>query len=57
MPFFLSISIKGVSIKLSFFKSSKKYTKGRELEIHHLIEQGAIPSSKDFWEMLIKLIP
>ncbi len=43
--------------ELSFFKSSKKYSKGREIEIHHLLEQETIPSSSEFWEMLDKIIP
>lgn len=42
---------------LSFYKSSKKYTETREQEIHQLIEQGAIPSSKMFWESLEEIIP
>lgn len=42
---------------LSFYKSSKKYTETREQEIHQLIEQGAIPSSKVFWESLEEIIP
>ncbi|MCE3295447.1 MAG: hypothetical protein K0R65_1161 [Crocinitomicaceae bacterium] len=42
---------------LSFFKSSKKYSLSRESEIHQTLEQGAVVSTADFWEMLEKLIP
>lgn len=45
------------SNELSFFKSSKKYSASREAEIHQALEQGAVVSTADFWEMLEKLIP
>lgn len=41
---------------LSFFKSTKNMTGNREQEIHRLIEQGAVPSNKEFWEQLEKII-
>jgi hypothetical protein len=37
---------------LSFFKTSKTYSTTRELEIHKLIQDGCIISSKDFWDSL-----
>ena len=50
-------ALKNNAKDLSFFKSSKEYTSNRELEIHQLIEQGAIPSSKEFWNTLEQIIP
>jgi hypothetical protein len=41
--------------QLSFFKTSKKYTKKREKEIHLLIEKGANPISKEEWDLIEKL--
>ena len=40
---------------INYFKTSKSYTKTRELEIHELIESGCVLSSKDFWEELMKI--
>lgn len=37
---------------LEFFQSHKRMEKEREIEIHQLLEQGAIPSSYDFWNQL-----
>jgi hypothetical protein len=42
--------------QLSIFLTSKKYTTLRELEIHQMIEQGCVNSSKEFWEALEKVI-
>ncbi|MES2587614.1 MAG: DUF6495 family protein [Bacteroidota bacterium] len=42
--------------ELDFFKSSRKYTKNREEEIHITLEQGAELSSQDFWDLLTKII-
>ena len=41
---------------LDLFKSEKKYSTLRELEIHKMIEQGCLNSSKEFWDALMKLI-
>jgi len=41
---------------LQFQRSEKKYNVTRELEVHSLLEQGCVISSKDFWELLLKLI-
>lgn len=43
--------------KLSFYKSSKKYSLKREEEIHRTLSQGASVSTSGFWEMLEKIIP
>ncbi len=37
---------------LQFFRSTKGYTSDREMEIHGLLTQGCVPSSKAFWEAL-----
>ena len=41
---------------LSYFKTSKKYSKNREAEIHQMIESGCVLSSEEFWDSLIKVI-
>ncbi len=41
---------------LTFFKTQKKYTKERELEVHEMIQQGCVHSDKAFWESLEKVI-
>ena len=38
--------------ELQFFRSSKPYSCDREIEIHQMIEQGCLPSSKEFWDGL-----
>lgn len=38
--------------EIQFFKTSKKYQHEREGEIHQMIEQGCIPSSSEFWNVL-----
>ncbi len=42
--------------KLEVFKTTKLYNNLRELEIHKMIEQGCVNSSKDFWEALEKVV-
>jgi hypothetical protein len=37
---------------VSIFKTRKKYANERETEIHTMLEQGCVNSSKDFWEAL-----
>ena len=37
---------------LNVFKSSKSYSTLREMEIHKMIEQGCVASSKEFWDAL-----
>lgn len=39
---------------LTYFKQKKNYTRAREEELHQLLEQGAVLSSRDFWESLEK---
>lgn len=41
---------------LDIFKSEKPYSTLRELEIHQMIEQGCLNSSREFWEALEILI-
>ncbi len=41
---------------LDIFKSKKPYSTLRELEIHKMIEQGCLNSSKEFWDALVELI-
>jgi hypothetical protein len=41
---------------LDIFKSEKPYTTLRELEIHQMIEQGCLNSSREFWNAMVKLI-
>lgn len=40
---------------LTYFKTSKSYSTLREQEIHQMIEQGCFNSTKEFWELLLKL--
>ncbi|TNE55808.1 MAG: hypothetical protein EP338_03270 [Bacteroidetes bacterium] len=39
---------------VSYFKTSKTYHDQREIELHQLLEQGAVPSSVEFWSSLEK---
>lgn len=41
--------------QLTYFRSAKKYTATRELEIHQALEQGCVVSSREFWESLQEL--
>lgn len=41
---------------LSFFTSKKSYTDLREMEIHQLIEQGAVLSDAQFWNSLKEIL-
>ena len=41
---------------LSFFTSKKRYPKSREMEIHQLIEQGAVLSDAGFWNSLKEIL-
>jgi len=42
--------------KLSFFTSKKNYRDSREMEIHQLIEQGAVLSDAVFWDSLKEIL-
>lgn len=42
--------------QLSIFHTRKKYNSDRESEIHAMIEQGCVQSSKDFWEALTQVL-
>lgn len=42
--------------KLTFFTSKKNYTHSREMEIHRLIEQGAVLSDAVFWDSLKEIL-
>lgn len=42
--------------ELTFFKSEKNYSKEREAEIHEMLEQGCVNSTKDFWDALCKTV-
>lgn len=42
--------------QLTFFKTTKKYNKERELEIHELLEHGCVHSDQSFWALLNKVI-
>jgi hypothetical protein len=37
---------------LQFFRSEREYKKGREAEVHQLVEQGCLVSSEEFWNAL-----
>ena len=37
---------------LTFYTSSRRYSKAREQEIHQLLEQGCLLSTRDFWQQL-----
>lgn len=41
---------------LSFFTSKKSYNDSREMEIHQLIEQGAVLSDVIFWNSLKEIL-
>jgi hypothetical protein len=45
-------ALKNNADKVTFFKTEKKYSKNRELEIHEMIEQGCLLSSSQFWTAL-----
>lgn len=42
--------------ELQIFKTSKAYSKEREIEIHEMLQQGCVNSSEAFWVSLDKLI-
>jgi len=42
--------------ELSIFKTEKKYTKERELELHEMLAQGCVNSNEAFWMMLEKVL-
>ena len=42
--------------EIAIFKTSKKYIKEREIEIHEMLEQGCLNSFEAFWRSLEKLI-
>lgn len=42
--------------QLTFFRTSKKYVKEREGEIHQMLEQGCVNSSEAFWMSLEKVV-
>lgn len=42
--------------ELQIFKTSKAYSKEREMEIHEMLQQGCVNSSEAFWVSLSKLI-
>lgn len=42
--------------KLTFFQSTKKYSKVREEEIHEMLMQGCVNSSEAFWMQLKKAL-
>jgi len=42
---------------LELFKSSKEYSKERELEVFEMIESGCVNSHEAFWMQLEKLFP
>ena len=42
--------------EIALFKTSKKYSKNREMEIHEMLTQGCVNSSEEFWVALNKLI-
>ena len=42
--------------ELQIFKTSKAYSKEREMEIHEMLQQGCVNSSETFWFSLSKLV-
>lgn len=42
--------------KLTFFQSTKLYSKVRELEVHEMLMQGCVNSSEAFWMQLKKAL-
>ncbi len=44
------------SESLLFFQTEKKYSITREQEIHHMLEQGCLVSSADFWQSLQEVV-
>lgn len=42
--------------QLSMFNTTKPFDSNRELEIHNMLEQGCVPSTKDFWEALTQVL-
>ncbi len=42
--------------KLDVFRTKKAYSTIREFEIHQMIEQGCVNSSKEFWEALEQVL-
>ena len=44
------------SDSLTIFKSEKNYSKEREVEIHEMLEQGCVNSTKEFWDALHKTV-
>lgn len=44
------------STDIRFSRQSQSYKKTREEEIHQLLEQGCVPSVKEFWVSLTEII-
>ncbi len=42
--------------QLNVFRTSKPYSTLRELEIHQMVTQGCVNSSKEFWQALEQII-
>ena len=42
--------------EIALFKTSKKYSKNREMEIHEMLTHGCVNSSEEFWVALNMLI-
>lgn len=42
--------------ELEFFTSKHPYHKEREMEVHKLITQGCVMSTKEFWDALVQVL-
>ncbi len=49
-------TLKNHSKDIQLFTTTKKHHKTREEEVHLLIEQGCVPSAKEFWVSLMKIL-
>ncbi len=47
-------ALKEHASEIQFFKTEKPLSKEREVEIHELIQSGAYPSVKEFWDAMEK---
>ncbi len=49
-------ALRNHSTELVFFQQEKEYTKGREMEIHDMFTNGCTKTTKEFWELLQKIV-
>jgi len=55
-PESIHVALTKHSSEITYFKTSKKYSAEREVEIHQLIESGCVLSNETFWILLERVL-